>query len=484
MVQLATRDGVGIVERLRQLTAAKPDAEIVVSSTWAWSRAQLLSAVETAARQLHQAGISRDSCVGLHLADEREHLVVSLALFDLGAIQVTLASFDTSDVHREIAQRLQVNAIITATGTIVEVGRPVTVVSWPADSTGVAYHRAGAEGSLALRTSGTTGRPNMMLVGAAEIVQQAKGQIRAGDRRNFRLASIEHNNGKRHRLYGIALGEVGVFGPLGAQSLAEFLAVTGANHVQMSVMHATELARQEPSASFQGVSFELVGSLAPATLRRDFAERVSALLYIRYGATECGTISILPPGIAAPDNSVGRPVHGVVVEIVDDQGIALPPNTIGQVRVRTPGMVHAYFDSPQQTERRFRDGWFWSGDIGLLTEDGQICLKGRGDDMMILNSINIFPAEIEEVLLAIPGVQEVGVSSLKSSVHGDIPVAAVVGAPGVSLNIPELMQQARSRLSLRAPRRIIQVDRLPRNDQGKVLRREIPALFEKEGRAK
>lgn len=473
--------GPGLVARLRQLVAEASEAEIVVSPSWAMTRAQLLAAVDLAAGQLHAAGLSAESRVGLLLSDERDHLIASLALFDLGATQVTLASFDTAEVHREIAQRVQLNALIAPDGTAPDLDRPTPMVSWPLAGPGKAYSRGGAEGSLVLRTSGTTGRPNLMLVGSEAIAVQAEGQIKAGRRRNFRMASIEHNNGKRHRLYGVALGEVGVFGPLSGQKLADFLAATGANHVQMSVMHASELARHEAPLSLRQISFELVGSPAAASLRRDFAEHVSSQMYIRYGATECGTIAILPPGTAAPGDSVGWPVSGVELEIVNEDGLVLPPETIGQVRVRARGMVHAYLDSPEQTRKRFRDGWFWPGDIGLLTADGQLCLKGRADDMMILNSINIFPAEIEDVLLTFPGVLEVGVSALRSPVHGDIPVAAVVAADGVSLNVPELMQYARNRLSLRAPRRIIQVQQLPRSDQGKVLRRQISVLFERRG---
>jgi acyl-coenzyme A synthetase/AMP-(fatty) acid ligase len=115
--------------------------------------------------------------------------------------------------------------------------------------------------------------------------------------------------------------------------------------------------------------------------------------------------------------------------------------------------------------------------MGSLDADGRLTVHGRADDMINLNGVNIFPAEIEQVLEAHPAVEAAAALPLASGVHGQIPVAAVELRPGGVASERELVAYAREHLALRAPRRIVILDRLPRNDQGKILRRQIAEQF-------
>jgi len=116
--------------------------------------------------------------------------------------------------------------------------------------------------------------------------------------------------------------------------------------------------------------------------------------------------------------------------------------------------------------------------LGQNFDDGQLILDGRTDDMIILNGLNIFPAEIERVLESHPDVDCVAALGLPSQVHGQIPVAAVILKAWVSATAVELRGFVRASLGLRAPRRIIVLDSFPRNSQGKVLKRELLKLFQ------
>jgi acyl-coenzyme A synthetase/AMP-(fatty) acid ligase len=144
--------------------------------------------------------------------------------------------------------------------------------------------------------------------------------------------------------------------------------------------------------------------------------------------------------------------------------------------VRSECMTHEYYRDPVATARHFRDGWFYPRDIGCLS-DGVLRLYGRADDMMNLNGIKIFPAEIERVLEEHPAVKAAAAFSKSSAAHGDIPVAAVELHASASVAVEELMARARARLGMRAPRRIIVPDALPRNASGKVVKRELAHLL-------
>lgn len=199
---------------------------------------------------------------------------------------------------------------------------------------------------------------------------------------------------------------------------------------------------------------------------------------MRYATTETGAISMCLPSEHDADATCGMSLPGTEVEIVDGDGRQLPPGAIGEIRVKTRGMATGYLDNPEQTRDRFREGWFYPGDIGYLRSDGRVVVQGRKDDMINLNGINIFPADIERVLEQHPAVQAAAALPLKSVVHGQIPVAAVELVAGAHATAAELGEFARDRLALRAPRRILVMDALPRNNQGKILRRDIMGLFE------
>ena len=127
-------------------------------------------------------------------------------------------------------------------------------------------------------------------------------------------------------------------------------------------------------------------------------------------------------------------------------------------------------DDAAATAKHFRDGWFVPGDLASFDADGRLYLHGRKDDMMIMNGINIFPAEIERTLEAHPAVEAAAAFPIPSTVHGQIPAAACTAS--------ELVGYARTALGVRAPRRIEILAALPRNAQGKIVRREIVGMLD------
>jgi acyl-CoA synthetase (AMP-forming)/AMP-acid ligase II len=185
------------------------------------------------------------------------------------------------------------------------------------------------------------------------------------------------------------------------------------------------------------------------------------------------------PGEHDADECSGRPIDGVELRIVDASGSVVPQGTVGEIALRTPGMVTAYFGNEAQTAARFRDGWFYPGDVGLIRSDGQLVVQGRKDEMIIMNGLNIFPKEIESVLESHPDIRIAAALALPSRTHGDIPVAAVELAANSELSGPDIQRWAHGQLGPRSPKRIVIVDRLPRNSQGKITKKDLLPLFER-----
>ncbi len=292
-------------------------------------------------------------------------------------------------------------------------------------------------------------------------------------------ASVENPPAKAKRLYTSYLGLTSVFQASASAraSTQAFCASHDVTCLELSVLQLTSIVQDtadEPSFSrpYIRVCERLEGAGEPAARvqgRASPSRSSSTMAPGNSGGSRPPTLEITRTTL----ESVGTPAPWIDVEIVDADGKALPTGEVGELRVRSECMTHQYYGDPVATSRHFRNGWFYPGDLASLTSGGALCLHGRADDMMTLNSIKIFPAEIERVLEEHPGVKAAAAFAKASNTHGDIPVAAVELHAAAGIGSDELMARARERLGVRAPRRIIVVDALPRNAAGKILKHEL-----------
>ena len=218
--------------------------------------------------------------------------------------------------------------------------------------------------------------------------------------------------------------------------------------------------------------------LAGAVLQR-FETQMRIPLLEGYGLTEAAPVVALAPldGPRKP-GSVGRPLPGVEVGILDPAGRLLPPGEPGEIAVRGPNVMQGYWHQPAETEQSLRDGWLHTGDVGLLDADGHLFIQDRKKDMLLVRGQNVYPREIEEVLHRAPGVCEAAVVGRADEKRGEVPVAFVVLQPGATTSQASLRAHCREQLAdYKLPRLYRIVDALPRTGTGKVdkkaLRRQL-----------
>lgn len=234
----------------------------------------------------------------------------------------------------------------------------------------------------------------------------------------------------------------------------------------------------EDGARFDASSLRALisgGSPLPTPVKESVLSRFGPILSEFYGATETRIISsITPDEIALRRRSVGRPIRDVEVRILDDAGREVPTGQPGEVYVRGPGLFSGYYNDPERTAKSFRGDWFSLGDVGRLDVDGYLYLVDRKQDMIISAGENIYPNEIEEVLLAFPGVKEAAVIGIPDETWGERVMAVVVPTPETRLTPEALIAHCDSCLpKYMKPRRVEFVDALPRNETGKILRRVL-----------
>jgi malonyl-CoA/methylmalonyl-CoA synthetase len=197
----------------------------------------------------------------------------------------------------------------------------------------------------------------------------------------------------------------------------------------------------------------------------------------RYGMTEGHVITSLPLDGPWPQGSVGRPLAGIELRVARDDGSPAPPGEAGSVLLRGPNLFREYWRNPEATREAFSSGWFNTGDLGCLEDDGVLTLVGRKNDLIITSAFNVYPQVVERVLNACPGVRESAVLGVPDDRRGER-VAAVVVRDDPALDERRLRSHCADRLvDYQRPAMFVFVDALPRNALGKVLRRKLRDLL-------
>jgi malonyl-CoA/methylmalonyl-CoA synthetase len=212
----------------------------------------------------------------------------------------------------------------------------------------------------------------------------------------------------------------------------------------------------------------------PAHVLEAFRARYGHTILERYGMSETLMIAGNPYHGERRPGTVGSPFPGGSIRVVgaDDQPVA--GGEVGEVQVRSPSVIREYWRRPEATAAAFVDGWFRTGDLGVRSADGYLTLRGRRGDVIISAGFNIYPREIEELLLEDPGVREATVVGFADELRGEVPLAYVVTDD--ALDVAALERRCRDQLaSFKVPRAFVRVDALPRTALGKVQKHLLPA---------
>ncbi len=232
-------------------------------------------------------------------------------------------------------------------------------------------------------------------------------------------------------------------------------------------------------ASFSSVRLAVSGAAElPLERAEAFRDRFGITIHEGYGLTEAAPIVTTTAVENAPRfGSIGPPLPGVDVRLVGDDGEDVVAGDPGEIWVRGANVFVGYWDDPEATARVLVDGWLRTGDVAVADDDGYLSLVDRKKDLIIVSGFNVFPAEVEEVLLAHPGIADAAVIGVPSPRTGEAVAAWVVPEPGVTLTAEAVREHAARQLArYKVPATVEIVDALPRNDAGKLLRRELRHL--------
>ena len=194
-----------------------------------------------------------------------------------------------------------------------------------------------------------------------------------------------------------------------------------------------------------------------------------------YGLTEASpVVTTNAAGPVTRPGTVGKPIPGVEVRIVDADGGEVEPGTLGELICRGENIMKGYWKQPEATAEALRDGWLYTGDLATVDEDGYFSIVDRKKDMIIVSGYNVYPREVEEVLFKHPAVADVSVIGVPDDYQGESVMAVVVLKPDQTATEQEIIDYCRNEIAVfKCPRKVVFRDALPKNNTGKVLRREL-----------
>ncbi len=466
----------------------RPQSPAVVLGDRVISYGELDDCVWRTVRWLRDAEIRPGMIVGLIMADQIALLLAMLGLMRLGATAFPLSPNAPTLQQDNLLREAGASAILSdapafATTTCRFVGFSEEHARRVSRDGGGAFGDSSAP-CLLLSGSGTTGRPRLIPIShGAMLARSSIGRqiysMTISDRLMV-MSRLHFAMAIRPMLAAFSVGSIGILYNQ-RDSLGSAIIAMMPDILLLSVSHAEQLLKDRLDGQlidFSAIRMVSIGaSTVTQDLRRRMREDLKANLHIEYGSNENSTITIANPAdLADCPGSVGRPPLGVQVEVVDDSGQPVAVGQVGQVRVKSPAQIRGYYLSDDS--EHFRDGWFYPGDLAMWSADGQLFHCGRADQMMIMNGINIYPAEIERVLEQHPAVRDVIAFPLKHPRAQDIPACAVVLHPGTPTARDELDAFSRQRLGARTPRFIVILEAIPRNQQGKPQRAELMRLVE------
>ncbi|WP_174734775.1 long-chain-fatty-acid--CoA ligase [Mesobacillus harenae] len=345
--------------------------------------------------------------------------------------------------------------------------------------------------AVILYTSGTTGRPKGVMLTHKNLYTSAYT--------SYELSRERENFGRGTTLGILPLAHVYGFTSMNTSFLLGSSVVVFPKFEVEKVFAAIEKYKVR---SFAGVpamihamvtspaadkydlsSLETVGSgsaALPVALIHAFNQKFKADILEGYGLSEAApVVASHREGMPIKYGSVGIPIPGVEVRIVDENGQEVPKGEVGELIVRGDNITPGYYGLEEETKKAIKDGWLYTGDLVTMDDDGYLYIVDRKKDLIIRGGFNVYPRDLEEVIASHEAVAEVAVIGVPSESLGEEIVACVIKKPGAVVSEDEIISFSQQKLAkYKSPKKVVFLDQLPRNGVGKILKRKLREEFE------
>jgi long-chain acyl-CoA synthetase len=406
-------------------------------------------------------------------------------------------------VEDVLADKLDADELAPWRDRLLYIAARQTETSWPqyeplmTVTDPIPCHDAGEQDdAIIIYTGGTTGRGKGVPLSHRNIVSNAVqlvGAVKAGpDDVHLQVSPMFHSTYMKSTVYSLVGARhafISEFSPQAVLAAIERYRVTVVSLVPTTIILTAqhdEFARYDLS-SLKRIIYG-TSPIPVEWLRRCMESFKGVALQQGYGLTETSPIvAMLDPEIHVEAlkthnydllRAAGRALPGVDIRIVDDDGNDVPPGEAGEVALRGPQIARGYLNRPEETEAAFRDGWFFTGDIGRIDEQGFLFILDRKKDMIVTGGENVYASEVEAALHQHPDIQEVAIIGVPDERFGEALFAVIVPADGATPSEEEIIAHCRGKIGgYKIPRHMAFVDQLPKSALGKILKAELRRIY-------
>ena len=448
---------------------------------------------------LHLRGIGPGARVGIMLPNVAQFAVAYYGVLRAGAVVVPMnpllkareVEFYLADSEarlvfawHEFAAAAEAGATAAGAETVGVTPGPFERLLASVEPKAEVVGMEGDDTAVILYTSGTTGKPK-----GAELTHANLGlNVEAA----VDLLGLD--------AHSVVLGVLPLFHAFGQTCAMNAAVAVGATLSLISRFNASkalEIIERDRVTAFEGVPTMYVamlhapdsetydtsslrvcmsgGAAMPIEVMHGFEQRFGCTVLEGYGLSETSPMaSFNHPDRERKPGSIGTPVTGVEMKVVDDNGNDVPQGESGEILIRGHNVMKGYWRRPEATAEAIRDGWFHSGDIGRVDEDGYFFIVDRKKELIIRGGYNVYPREIEEVIYEHPAVREAAVIGIPHPELGEEVGAAIALKPGTTATEAEIRDHVKSNVAAyKYPRHVWFMDELPKGATGKILKREI-----------
>jgi long-chain acyl-CoA synthetase len=450
-----------------------------------------------ASRLMRDFGVQPGDRVALWMKNCPEFIPAYFGIHAAGAVVVPLNNFLKPDEVAFIARDAGVKTVIADASLVEGVQKLETLVpglkalkaeeggesEWNAAAPGLA--RSESDLAVLIYTSGTTGHPKGAMLSHKNLLANVESCRQV-------LAAVDHDRFVvLLPMFHSFMMTVGMLLPvIVGGSLLLIKSVHPPKNVMAEIFQRRATILPAVPQFFRALAHAEVpkdfplrlcisgGAPLPAEILKEWTESIPVPLIEGYGLSEASPVVALNP-IQGPwkAGSIGKAIPDVEVSIQDDNGKQLGVGETGEICVRGSNVMLGYWNQPEETARAIREGWLLTGDVGHRDADGYFFITDRKKDMLLVNGINVYPREIEEIIYQFPGVKEAAVIGVPDARRGEQPMAFVSAKEGSALDAKAIQQFVRERLAdYKVPRQVNVMPALPRNATGKILKTELRKL--------
>jgi long-chain acyl-CoA synthetase len=482
-----------IIQAVTQVCQRHPDKVAIIQGQAQITYRELLARITAAADHLQSMGLQQGEAVALHLPNGIDFAISCLSVMACNAIAVPVNTRFQSDevkyflessaarftIHhakfREMLSAMELPGL-----------QLIAIDEWDYQGRSPSNDPAAApefDGSaLYMYSSGSTGKPKRVTRTQLNLLEEFKSLestiALTADDRILCTVPMYHAHGFNNCLFAALLGGGTLivaendFNPRDTMKLIQ-------NHA-VSIYPAVPFMLKMIGDGFYSVKPELpslrlvfsAGAPLPLEVAAKFNDLFGVFPVQLYGSTETGAAAINYQGDAGSAESVGKPLHGVQIEVLSEEGEVLPDGEMGEIAISSPAMTRQYDDLPETTAECFRDGRFFPGDLGYRDESGRVFIKGRKKLLINVAGNKVDPLDVEALIATHPKVREVVVLGVPDANYGEMVKAVVVAESEFPAD--EIIALCSERLAwYKVPKKIEFRSEIPRSPLGKILRKYL-----------